>query len=146
MARRSGSLVECCRSAIPDFSGLRYRREGDCRTCRAWEALVCVCDSQGVAGLSCQVWKRIVSLGPMLSKSQNFGIAHLLSQCWIQAGAPLLDERKVKPRRERDRLQVSRNACRWIARIAAGRIVIRSRNRRVLPYIQAGHGLNERRA
>ena len=120
--------------------------EGDCRTCRTWEALVwCSCDSQGVAGLILPSLEVHRLARARQQNSQDFGIAHLLSQCWIQAGAPLLDERKVKPRRERDR-SGELNACRWIARIAAGRIVIRSRNRRVLPYIQAGHGLNERRA
>ena len=58
----------------------------------------------------------------------------------------MLDKRKVKPRREGDRLEVGGDAGWGIAQVTAGRVSIASGNRRMLPFIQTRNCLIERRA
>src|SRR5258708_38909157 len=66
--------------------------------------------------------------------SQNFQIGDPLSQCWVEAGATLLDKPKMEARRVGDRLDV----------VSGGEVAIVSGNRRKLPFTQTRDGLSER--
>ena len=65
--------------------------------------------------------------------SQDFRTAYSLSKRWIEAGATLLDKRKVKSCRVSDRLKM----------VARGEVGIGSRNCRKLPAKQTRDCLGE---
>ena len=77
---------------------------------------------------------------------QNFQVGHLLGERRIEAGAALLDKRKVEPRREGDRLEMGGDACGVVtADGTAGGVGVGSWDGRMLPHVQTGDGLNELR-
>ena len=78
--------------------------------------------------------------------SEDLRVGRLEGQRRIQTRATLLDERKVKPRREGDRLEVGGDAGWRITQVTAGRVGIASGNGRMLPFIQTRNCLIERRA
>ena len=74
--------------------------------------------------LSCQVWKCMVSVGPMLSRMRkHLGAGDPLRERRVEAGAALLDEGEVEAGRVGDRLEV----------VGRGEVVVASGNRRKLP-------------
>src|SRR5882672_8267749 len=101
----------------------------------------------------------MVSLGPILRRTrktsklltfrasvsntkkdpQNFQITYFQSQRGIEAGATLLDERKVKAGRAGNGLKVVGNGA---VRVQCG-FGIRLGNSRVLPFGEMGHGVLE---
>src|SRR5438094_8781258 len=77
---------------------------------------------------------------------QHFQTGYPLNEIGVEAGASLLDKRKVKSRREGDRLEMGGDAGWGITQITAGRVGIASGNCRMLPFIQTRNCLIERRA
>src|SRR5437879_4591600 len=78
--------------------------------------------------------------------AQNFQAGYPLNESSVEAGAGLLDKRKVKSSGEGDRLEVGGDAGRGVTHVTASRVGIASRNCRMLPRIQTRDCLIERRA
>src|SRR5882672_5962984 len=81
----------------------------------------------------------MVSLGPILRRTRKTSKLLTQSQRGIEAGATLLDERKVKAGRAGNGLKVVGNGA---VRVQCG-FGIRLGNSRVLPFGEIGHGVLE---